>query len=187
MKGRSLLPISLNMVIHNEELVLERCLNSVKDIVDEMIILHDGPVEDRSEEIAKKFGAKFKVMNPWLGVAEPWRIDALKLSKHDWILQVDADEYFLSDQKDKFENIIDSDYDFVYVNYLTLKSDGNLTEKPEHRPIFYKKSKIEFVGAVNERTWPLTNVPPPGQIIQIFHWSMILLNTVKTQKPDIEI
>ncbi|MBI2653785.1 glycosyltransferase [Candidatus Woesearchaeota archaeon] len=49
--------LSLCIVTKNEENHLEQCLNSVKNIVDEIIIVDTGST-DRTKEIAKKFGAK---------------------------------------------------------------------------------------------------------------------------------
>jgi glycosyltransferase involved in cell wall biosynthesis len=145
------LPISLNMVIRNEAAVLGRDLDSVKEIVDEMIILHDGPVEDDSARIAKRYGATFKVMEPWIGVAEPWRVDALKMSKNDWVLRLDADEYFLPDQYELFQSVITHDFDMVQVRFGYLKPNGDsVFEKNSYIPVLFRKSKIGLIGATNE-------------------------------------
>ena len=50
-------PISLCMITKNEEKYLEQCLNSVKDIVDEIIIVDTGST-DKTKEIALSFGTK---------------------------------------------------------------------------------------------------------------------------------
>jgi glycosyltransferase involved in cell wall biosynthesis len=139
------------MVIRNEEQVLERALNSVKDIVDEMIILHDGPVEDASQGIAVKFGATFKVMEPWIGVAEPWRVDALEMSKNSWILRLDADEYFLSQQYDLFRTVLDQDCDMAEVQFGHRNSKSEIVfDDNIYIPVLFKKEKIGLVGATNE-------------------------------------
>jgi glycosyltransferase involved in cell wall biosynthesis len=45
------------MIVKNEERNLSRCLQSVKDIVDELVIVDTGST-DRTKEIAYSFGAK---------------------------------------------------------------------------------------------------------------------------------
>ena len=47
--------ISLCMIVKNEELVLERCLASAKNIADEIIIVDTGST-DRTREIGKRYG-----------------------------------------------------------------------------------------------------------------------------------
>ena len=49
--------LSLCMIVKNEEKNLGSCLDSIKDIVDEMIILDTGS-SDNTVQIAKSFGAE---------------------------------------------------------------------------------------------------------------------------------
>ena len=50
--------ISLCMIVKNEERVLGRCLESVQEIADEIIIVDTGS-EDRTKKIAEKYHADF--------------------------------------------------------------------------------------------------------------------------------
>ena len=52
-----LITISLCMIVKNEEQVLARCLESVKDIVDEIVLVDTGS-EDKTREIARKYTEK---------------------------------------------------------------------------------------------------------------------------------
>ena len=56
--------ISLCMIVRDEEDVLERCLNSAADLVDEIIIVDTGST-DRTREIAQKFTDKV-LSFPWI-------------------------------------------------------------------------------------------------------------------------
>lgn len=49
--------ISLCMIVKDEEEVIERCLDSVKDIVDEIIIVDTGS-KDNTKQIVSKFTDK---------------------------------------------------------------------------------------------------------------------------------
>ena len=53
--------LSLCMITKNEEKNISRCLNSVKDIVDEIIIVDTGST-DNTIEIAKSYGAIYIIM-----------------------------------------------------------------------------------------------------------------------------
>lgn len=88
MSGKPL--ISLCMIVKNEEKNLPRCLDSVKDVVDEMIIVDTGS-SDKTKEIARSYGAKvfdFK----WIDDFAAARNYSLEKATGEWILVLDADE-----------------------------------------------------------------------------------------------
>jgi len=82
--------ISICMIMKNEERLLSRCLESVRGLADEIIIVDTGSV-DRSVEIAKSYGARV-LRDPWQDdFARPRNI-GLSLAKMDWIFVIDPDE-----------------------------------------------------------------------------------------------
>ncbi|BAZ52155.1 glycosyl transferase family protein [Nostoc sp. NIES-4103] len=82
--------LSLCMIVKNEEATLPQCLSSVKNVVDEMIVLDTGS-SDRTPDIAKQFGAKVHHFE-WCNNFSTARNAALKHVTGDWILVLDADE-----------------------------------------------------------------------------------------------
>jgi len=82
--------ISVAIATFNEEKNLSRCLDSVKDWIDEIVIV-DGGSTDRTVEIAKRYGARVIITNnpPIFHINKQKAIDACS---GDWILQLDADE-----------------------------------------------------------------------------------------------
>ena len=82
--------ISLAMIVKNEEEVLSECLNCVKDIVDEMVLVDTGS-KDNTVNIAKKFGAKLYEFK-WCNDFSLARNFAAEKCSGDWILVLDADE-----------------------------------------------------------------------------------------------
>src|SRR3989344_3837469 len=116
--------ISLCMIARNEELYLEQCLNSVKDLADEIIIVDTGST-DKTKEIAKKFGAKvfdFK----WVDDFSAARNESLKHAAKDWILVLDADETLDEKGKKAIKELAkgkDNDaYLFLQKNYTNESS-----------------------------------------------------------------
>ena len=85
------LPITAVMVIRNEEKLLERSLRSFADLVDEIVIVHDGPCADRSLEIARRYTDKIFVRQPE-GTSERHRPFSYAQASHDWLLEIDPDE-----------------------------------------------------------------------------------------------
>ena len=86
--------ISVVIITHNEERNILRCLNSVQDVADEIIVVDSGST-DNTEKICTDFGVKF-VHQDWLGYSEQKNF-ANSLASNDWILSIDADEE-LSDE-----------------------------------------------------------------------------------------
>jgi len=82
--------LSVCMIVRDEEKMLPRCLKSVRDVADELIVVDTGS-RDNTISIARDFGAKvfhFK----WCDDFAAARNESLKHANGDWILEMDADE-----------------------------------------------------------------------------------------------
>jgi tetratricopeptide (TPR) repeat protein len=82
--------LSLAMIVKNEEAMLGGCLASVRDVVDEIVVVDTGS-SDRTAEIAREFGAVI-VDFPWIGDFAAARNAGLARVTGDWVLILDADE-----------------------------------------------------------------------------------------------
>ncbi|MBS3132117.1 glycosyltransferase [Candidatus Woesearchaeota archaeon] len=98
--------ISLCMITKNEEAFLERCLNSVKDIVSEIIIVDSGSV-DKTREIAKSFGAKVFDFQ-WKDSFAEARNESIRRASSGWILVLDADEFIDKIIKEKLKELVEN-------------------------------------------------------------------------------
>jgi glycosyltransferase involved in cell wall biosynthesis len=87
-------PLSVCLIAQNEQDNLPRVLQSVQGIADE-IVLVDGGSTDRTQEIAREFGAKV-FFRAFTNHADQKNY-AASLASHDWIFLLDADEE-LSDE-----------------------------------------------------------------------------------------
>jgi len=83
--------LSLCIIVKNEEQNLPACLKSVKDVVDQMVVLDTGST-DRTVEIAKQWGAQVEYFE-WCNDFAIARNESLKYAQGDWILVLDADEH----------------------------------------------------------------------------------------------
>ncbi len=81
--------ISCVVITYNEEQNITRCLESVKDVVDEIIVV-DSFSQDKTVELAKLQGAKV-FFKKFEGFGEQ-KAFAIQQTSFDWILSVDADE-----------------------------------------------------------------------------------------------
>ncbi len=100
--------LSVVLAVYNEEDYLKECLESVKDLAWE-IVLVDGGSEDKTLEIAQEFHAKVIKTNnpPNFHINKNKAIDA---AKGDWILQLDADEIVTKELADEIKKIITIDF-----------------------------------------------------------------------------
>jgi glycosyltransferase involved in cell wall biosynthesis len=81
--------LSVVMCVHNEEKQLATCLEHLR-FADELVILCD-KCTDRSEEIAREFGARV-VVGRW-DIEGERRNRAQAEATGDWLLEIDADEH----------------------------------------------------------------------------------------------
>jgi tetratricopeptide (TPR) repeat protein len=86
--------LSFCMIVKDEADRLERCLQSVRDVVDEMVVLDTGS-SDRTPEIAQSFGAIVPTFK-WCNDFSAARNHALQYVTGDWVLVLDADEILAS-------------------------------------------------------------------------------------------
>lgn len=81
--------LSVCLVVQNEQENLPRVLQSVKGIADEIVVV-DGGSTDRSQEIAREYGAKV-FFRTFTNHADQKNY-AASLASRDWIFLLDADE-----------------------------------------------------------------------------------------------
>jgi glycosyltransferase involved in cell wall biosynthesis len=82
-------PISAVIITFNEERNIARCLESLRGIADDVVVVDSGSV-DRTEEICRSYGVNF-IRQAWLGYSAQKNL-ANGHARYDWILSVDADE-----------------------------------------------------------------------------------------------
>lgn len=82
--------ISVVLATYNEEKNLPQCLESVKDFVDEIIIV-DGTSSDNTVEVAKRYTKKVYIVPNQQNFHINKQI-AIDKATMDWVLQLDADE-----------------------------------------------------------------------------------------------
>jgi tetratricopeptide (TPR) repeat protein len=87
--------ISLCMIVKDEEALLPRCLQSVQNVVDEIIVVDTGST-DRTVDVAQQLGAAI-YHHAWKDDFAEARNESLRHAQGDWILVLDADETLIPD------------------------------------------------------------------------------------------
>lgn len=133
------------MIVRNEEKFLGGCLESVKDVVDEIVIVDTGST-DGTKEIAREYGARVFDF-PWSGDFAAARNEALGHCMGEWILYIDADERLRPADKSYVRGIL-SDSGKVAYTVLFYPIVG-YTAYREYR-IFRNDPRIRFEGVIHE-------------------------------------
>lgn len=144
------LPISVFIIAKNEEDRISYTINSVKNWVDEVIVVDSGSI-DRTVDVAKKSGATKVIYNEWRGYG-PQKIFGESICKNEWLLNLDADEEVSEQLRDNIVSLFKSKkYERKSAYYLTVKFkprfrdfSPNVPGPEVHVIRLYNKSKAGF-------------------------------------------
>lgn len=110
-------PISLVIITYNEERNIARCIESVGELADEVVVV-DSFSTDRTKEICRRYGAKF-VQHTFEGHIQQKNY-AITQAKHPHILSLDADEALSEELRDSIRKVKQNwQCDGYYFNRLT--------------------------------------------------------------------
>lgn len=144
---------SLCMIVKDEEAVLSRCLDSLHDIMDEIIIVDTGST-DKTKEIARKYTDKIFDYK-WCNDFADARNFAASKATGDYIYTADADEYLDAENRDKLcqlKKIMLPEIEIVQMLYHTpagLSTVYNFEE--EYRPKLYKRLRtFSWIDQIHE-------------------------------------
>ena len=119
------------MIAKNEEYFIKDSLDSVKDLVDEIIVFVDSNSKDKTEEIAKKYTDKVYKFQ-WENNFSKARNLSLEKATKDWILILDADETISKKDHQKIKELINlkehAAYALTQLNYTNNKSLFGFTQ-----------------------------------------------------------
>lgn len=163
--------ISLVMITKNEEKNLAKSLESVKDLVNEIVILDSGST-DSTVKIAEKFDAK--IFTRKFDNFTDQKNCALSLASNEWVLHLDADEMLSEELKEEIRGKIVNKDTCEYDGFFLTRTNMFLGRHMKHSGIaeesrlrLAKKSLSKYVGgAVHER---LEVTGKTGKLKNIFY------------------
>ena len=137
--------ISAALIVRDEAQYLEDCLNSIADLVDEIVVVDTGS-QDESRKIARDGGAKLFEF-AWTGDFSAARNQALDHASGEWILYIDADERVRNFGRDDLVPILSRDDAVAYT--VRFHPRPGYTAYPEYR-IFRNDPRFRYSGVIHE-------------------------------------
>lgn len=160
-----MLTISLVMIVKNEAAHLRNCLDSIKDYVNEMIIVDTGSI-DETKSIAQSFNAKVYDFT-WINDFSYARNFALSKTTSDWNIILDADEQIISWNKEKVSSMLHSN---GLIGKINIKN--KFTQNNEDRYSYEYISRllpkgVTYSGRIHEQV--VSDLPRVELPIEVFH------------------
>ncbi|PIA81384.1 glycosyl transferase [Gaetbulibacter sp. 4G1] len=160
------------IITYNEEEHLEKCLASLVDVVDEIVVV-DSFSNDKTPEICKAFNVKF-IQNRFEGYIEQKNF-ALSLANHDYILSLDGDEA-LSDYLKK--SILEVKENWLYDGYYCNRLNNYCGQwikhsdwYPDKKLRLFKKNSGEWKGINPHDRYTLKKGLKAGKLKgDLLHW-----------------
>ncbi len=162
--------ISACMIVKNEEELLPRCLKSICDVVDEIILVDTGS-EDKTIEIAEQFGCKI-YHYPWQGDFSSARNESMKYATKDWILIIDADEELPAEEVPQIRVITNQqEFDVISISVInkSLETDNVTSFLPSIR-LIKRNLGLQYYGIVHNRLDIPDTITPLRSEVKLYHY-----------------
>jgi tetratricopeptide (TPR) repeat protein len=144
--------LSLCMIVRDEQEMLPRCLASVADVVDEMIVVDTGS-SDATVEIARSFGARV-LFHEWSGSFAEARNVSFAAATGDWLLCLDADEMLVAEDSALLRALTGRTWREAFylseTNYTGDLEDGTAVTHNALR-VFRNRPEYRFEGRLHEQ------------------------------------
>ena len=157
-----MITISLCMIVKNEQQTLSRCLESVRDVVDEIIIVDTGST-DGTKDVAKKYTDKIYDFK-WIDDFSSARNFSFSKASMDYCMWLDADDIISEKNKVKLlklkNRLSTNQVDVIMLKYETGFDENNNPNFFYYRErILKNNSNAKWCGQIHE------TIPPFGKIV----------------------
>jgi len=149
------LRLSLCMIVRDEQQMLPRCLGSIVDAVDEIVVVDTGS-SDATVEIARSFGARV-IEREWTGSFAEARNVSFDAASGDWVMYLDADEMLVREDVTLLRSLTGRTWREAFYLYQTHytgdEEDGTAVTHNALR-VFRNRREYRFEGRLHEQIAP---------------------------------
>lgn len=147
-----MISLSVCMIVKNEQEVIARCLECIKDIADEIIIVDTGSY-DKTKQIANNYTNKIYDFK-WCNDFSKARNFSFAKATKDYIMWLDADDIIKEKDRLKLKNLkktIDNNVDFLMLKYdVSFDENDNPTFSYYRERIIKRNKNIKWIGKIHE-------------------------------------
>lgn len=146
------LPISVCIIVKNEEIHIRNCINSVLPFASE-IIVNDTGSTDSTLTLLNSYPEIIVFNSKWINDFSYSRNLCLEKATQPWILSIDADEVVTQNFSENLSLLLDQDFDGFLVTLLNFQNTNSLLSTIPHKLVrlFRNSPKIRFSGLIHEQ------------------------------------
>lgn len=173
--------LSAAMIVKNEEHNIRRCLESLKGVCDEIIVVDTGST-DRTPEIVKEYTDKL-YFHEWQGSFSEARNNSLKYPTGDWVLIIDADEELSEDTRLNLKKSLAVLPKNVKTVLLPTKSYMDVNFKKYEiatMPRVFRNGTIQYKNLVHNQPIYERDVRPLN--LEMIHYGYIWTRSLREKK-----
>jgi glycosyltransferase involved in cell wall biosynthesis len=144
--------LSICIIVKNEAALLGRCIDSVREAADEIVVVDTGST-DESAEVARGRGARV-IKTQWRDDFSWARNVSLDHAAGVWILWLDADDVVPAESIPKLRRLKQRDANRVYGLVVRNQKPGNTGSEFIQARMFPNDPRLRFEGAIHEQIMP---------------------------------
>jgi len=144
--------LSLAMIVKNEEEKLARCLNSVKDYVDEIVVVDTGST-DRTKKIAASYGAKIYDF-VWCNDFAIARNFSIEKTRGDFVLALDADHVVMKFDQEKVLEMLEDGKKAGLAEIINVYTQNGVKVTDRHYAAAVFPRAARYCGPIHEQIEP---------------------------------
>lgn len=144
--------LTLCMIAKNEGHRIGKCLDSVKGLVDEIVVVDTGST-DNTLEVVEKYGAKTGYFE-WCDDFAAARNASLALATGDWIMWLDPDDVLPQECHKKIREVMRAGLGKKKAYYWVLDDQGYEPVRCLQMRLFPNLPGVEFVMPIHEQVTP---------------------------------
>lgn len=179
--------ISQAMIVKNEEKNIEKALTWGKQYMYEQVVVDTGST-DRTVEIARSLGARIYHFD-WIDDFAAAKNYAISKCRGDWIVFLDADEYFEPECAAKLPQLIDSSeeqgFNCILTAWVNLKDDGTPGTVNSQMRIFRHLPGMRYRRRIHEQveySGGTMHVGDATDLMEIMHTGYMTVNNEGKKK-----